>query len=72
MWGGLRPCSPDGLPHVRWLLPGRVLLVTGHALLGLTLAPLNGRQDSDLVRGMELPEADGLDPARYHRSLVTR
>jgi D-amino-acid dehydrogenase len=72
MWAGLRPCSPDGLPYVGWLDPGRILLATGHAMLGLTLAPLTGRQVTDLVRGVELPEADVLDPGRFRRSLVAR
>jgi D-amino-acid dehydrogenase len=72
MWSGLRPCSPDGLPYLGWLDPGRVLLATGHAMLGLTLAPLTGKQVADLVRGGELPEADALDPGRFHRSLTAR
>jgi D-amino-acid dehydrogenase len=72
LWAGLRPCSPDGLPYVGWLSPGRILLATGHAMLGLTLAPLTGAQVADLVDGMELPEADALDPGRYRGSLVAR
>jgi D-amino-acid dehydrogenase len=72
MWAGLRPCSPDGLPYVGWLHPGRVLLATGHAMLGLTLAPLTGTQVADLVDGVALPEAAALDPGRFRRSLVAR
>ncbi|WP_448612848.1 NAD(P)/FAD-dependent oxidoreductase [Modestobacter sp. URMC 112] len=68
MWAGLRPCSPDGLPYVGWLDPGRVLLATGHAMLGLTLAPLTGKQVSDLLAGSESPDAAALDPRRFRRS----
>ena len=67
MWAGLRPCSPDGLPYVGWLDPGRVLLATGHAMLGLTLAPLTGQQVADLVDGRELPDAAAFDPGRFRR-----
>jgi D-amino-acid dehydrogenase len=72
MWAGLRPCSPDGLPYVGWLHPGRVLLATGHAMLGLTLAPLTGRQVADLIQGADLPEAEALAPDRFRRSLIAR
>jgi D-amino-acid dehydrogenase len=72
MWAGLRPCSPDGLPYVGWLHPGRVLLATGHAMLGLTLAPLTGTQVANLLDGVALPEAAALDPGRFRRSLVAR
>jgi D-amino-acid dehydrogenase len=39
-WTGLRPMTPDGLP-VLGPLPGRdnVLVASGHAMLGVTLAP---------------------------------
>ena len=42
-WSGLRPCTPDGLPvigpHPR---ADRVVLATGHGMLGVTLGPLTG------------------------------
>lgn len=43
-WAGLRPCSPDGLPYIG-KPPGneRVMIATGHAMLGLSLAPITGR-----------------------------
>jgi D-amino-acid dehydrogenase len=41
VWAGLRPCTPDGLPVIE-RMPDRprVLTATGHAMLGLTLAPV--------------------------------
>src|SRR5436190_1809278 len=51
-WSGLRPCTPDGLPivgpHPR---ADRVLLATGHGMLGVTLGPLTGRLVAGLVAG---------------------
>ena len=49
-WAGLRPCSPDGLPLI-----GRVqkypnlVVATGHAMLGLSLAPATGKMVADIV-----------------------
>src|SRR5258707_1092884 len=57
-WCGLRPCSPDGLPYVgRTTQFDNLVIATGHAMLGLSLAPITGR----LVAGIlarELPEFD--------------
>jgi D-amino-acid dehydrogenase len=51
-WSGLRPCTPDGLPvigpHPR---AERVILATGHGMLGVTLGPLTGRLVAGLVAG---------------------
>ena len=43
-WAGLRPCTPDGLPVIG-RAPGlpNVVLATGHAMKGLSLAPVTGR-----------------------------
>ena len=52
LWRGLRPCAPDGLPIVG--SPARyenLVLATGHAMLGFTLAPLTGRIVASLVAG---------------------
>jgi D-amino-acid dehydrogenase len=51
-WAGLRPCTPDGLPVI-----GRptgvepLILATGHARKGLSLAPITGRLVAELVTG---------------------
>jgi D-amino-acid dehydrogenase len=50
VWGGPRPMTPDGLPFIGQM-PGssRVVVATGHNMLGLTLAPATGRVIADLV-----------------------
>jgi D-amino-acid dehydrogenase len=65
-WAGMRSVSPDGLPYVGPVpgLPG-VHLATGHATLGITLAPLTG----ELLAAMLLDGAPdellgAFDPAR--------
>ncbi len=38
-WSGMRACTPDGLPIIDALDPrGRVILASGHNMLGMTLA----------------------------------
>jgi glycine/D-amino acid oxidase-like deaminating enzyme len=41
-------------------------------MLGLTLAPMTGRQVADLIQGADLPEAEALAPDRFRRSLIAR
>jgi D-amino-acid dehydrogenase len=68
IWSGLRPCTPDGLPIIGWLRDDmRVVLATGHAMLGLTLAPVTGELVADLVDGTDRPEFAMLDPGRFRR-----
>jgi D-amino-acid dehydrogenase len=53
---GLRPMTPDGLPVIGRLRPfTSVFVASGHAMLGLTLAPRTGA----LLAGMIV---DGTDP----------
>ena len=66
-WSGLRPCTPDGLPivgpHPR---ADRVVLATGHGMLGVTLGPLTGRLVAGLVAGTaDHPALPRLSPARF-------
>ena len=53
-WAGLRPCSPDGLPYLgrtaRWQ---NLICATGHAMMGLSLAPATGRIVEELVSESE-------------------
>ncbi|MFE2444851.1 NAD(P)/FAD-dependent oxidoreductase [Streptomyces sp. NPDC059426] len=51
-WVGPRPMTPDGLPLIG-PVPGhpRVLLATGHNMLGLMLAPATGRLVAGLLTG---------------------
>jgi D-amino-acid dehydrogenase len=54
VWRGLRPCTPDGLPIVgRPAAYGNLVLATGHAMMGLTLAPVTGRLVAEIVTGAE-------------------
>jgi D-amino-acid dehydrogenase len=72
IWSGLRPCTPDGLPLIGWLrddLP--VALATGHAMLGLTLAPVTGELVADLVDGTDREELAMLHPGRFRRGAAT-
>jgi D-amino-acid dehydrogenase len=66
-WHGLRPCSPDGMPYIgrtqRWK---NLTLATGHAMMGLSLAPATGRIVADLLSGEESPVALALlSPDRF-------
>lgn len=63
-WAGLRPCLPDGLPAIGW--KGRALVATGHAMKGVSLAPVTARLVAQLVSGEE-PRHDlaPLDPNRF-------
>jgi D-amino-acid dehydrogenase len=66
IWSGLRPCTPDGLPFIGWLRDDMpVALATGHAMLGLTLAPVTGELVADLVDGTDREEFAMLDPGRF-------
>jgi D-amino-acid dehydrogenase len=52
VWAGLRPCSPDGLPVIG--SPARapgLILATGHAMKGVSLAPVTARLVADLATG---------------------
>jgi D-amino-acid dehydrogenase len=66
-WSGLRPCSPDGLPYLgrtrRWR---NLTVATGHAMMGLSLAPVTGRIVAQILHG-ETPSCDLrlLSPDRY-------
>jgi D-amino-acid dehydrogenase len=55
-WSGLRPVSPDGMPYIgrtqRWK---NLTLATGHAMMGLSLAPATGKIISALLCGENSP-----------------
>ncbi|MCR9063689.1 MAG: FAD-dependent oxidoreductase [Cytophagales bacterium] len=47
---GMRPCSPDGLPYIgKASNLDNLTIATGHAMLGLTLAPATGKMVSEIV-----------------------
>lgn len=49
---GMRPAAPDGLPYIG-ALPNnpRVVIATGHNMLGLMMAPGTGRFVADIIAG---------------------
>lgn len=52
VWGGIRPCTPDGLPVIG--SPNAVtnlVIATGHAMKGLHLAPITGRLVAETIVG---------------------
>jgi D-amino-acid dehydrogenase len=67
VWHGLRPCSPDGLPYIgrfkRW---SNLTAATGHAMMGVSLAPITGKLIAEVLSG-EKPEIplELLSPERF-------
>jgi len=67
VWGGVRPCSPDGLPYLgRSRCIANLIVATGHAMLGMSMGPISGRLVSQLASGQP-PEIDLAlaDPQRF-------
>jgi D-amino-acid dehydrogenase len=59
--------TPDGLPIIGWL-PGyhNLAVASGHAMLGVTLAPATGDAIAELIATGRAPEVIGpFDPARF-------
>lgn len=55
-WSGLRPCSPDGLPYIgRTRCRANLTVAAGHAMMGVTLAPVTGRIVAMLLCGESPP-----------------
>ena len=70
-WAGLRPCSPDGLPYLgrpaRWQ---NLVVCTGHAMMGISLAPVSGKLVGKLLDGEPpgIANIDRISPDRFdHR-----
>ena len=64
---GLRPCSPDGLPYIgRFARFDNLSAATGHAMMGVSLAPVTGTLIAEIVSG-EAPSIaiEALSPDRY-------
>jgi D-amino-acid dehydrogenase len=66
-WSGLRPCSPDGLPYIgRTRRRANLIVATGHAMMGVTLAPITGKIVAMLLSGEPTPfDLALLAPDRY-------
>jgi D-amino-acid dehydrogenase len=70
-WVGMRPLTPDGLPLIG-LLPGadNLYVATGHAMLGVTLAPATGDALARYMLGDSSASGAQLtpfDPGRFQR-----
>jgi D-amino-acid dehydrogenase len=66
-WSGLRPCTPDGLPYIgRSANYANLAIAAGHAMMGVTLAPVTGTMIAQILSG-ETPPYDmaALSPDRY-------
>lgn len=66
-WAGLRPCSPDGLPYIgRFARYSNLCMAAGHAMLGISLAPITGQLVAQVVSG-ERPRIalEPFSPQRY-------
>jgi len=57
-WFGYRPVSPDGMPYIgRFARQANLTAACGHAMLGVTLAPITGHVVSELLAGKK-PSVD--------------
>ena len=66
-WVGMRPLMPDGLPVIG-RAPGydNLFIATGHAMLGVTLAPVTAQAIADLIiDGTTQLPVEAFDPARF-------
>ncbi len=66
-WSGLRPVSPDGMPYLgrtrRWK---NLTVATGHAMMGLSLAPATGKIIAEMLAGEKPSLAlDPMSPDRF-------
>ena len=66
-WAGVRPCSPDGLPYVGRFAPySNLCVAAGHAMLGISLAPITGQLIAQVLAGEQPRIAlEPLSPQRY-------
>jgi D-amino-acid dehydrogenase len=67
VWRGPRPVTPDGLPVVgRVPRRERIIVASGHCMLGLSLGPVTGQLVAELAGGRR-PSLDltPLSPARF-------
>ncbi len=66
-WFGYRPVSPDGMPYIgRFGRYANLSTASGHAMLGLTLAPISGLLITEVLTGKK-PSVDLslLNPNRF-------
>ena len=52
IWRGFRPCTPDGLPFLgRSKAHPNLTVAAGHAMIGISLAPVTGKIAAAIVSG---------------------
>lgn len=62
-WHGMRPCPPDGMPFIgRTGAADNLIVATGHAMMGISLAPVTGAIVARLIAG----EPPGFDLTLTH------
>ena len=68
VWGGMRPVTPDGMPYVgRFNGISNLIAATGHAMIGICLAPVTGKIVSEIVaEGTSKRDIALLDPDRFN------
>jgi D-amino-acid dehydrogenase len=68
VWFGFRPCSPDGLPYIGVTKKySNLAIATGHAMIGLGLAPATGKIIADVFNdGKPAIEVGLFNPDRYN------
>lgn len=66
-WAGLRPVSPDGIPYLGQVVGiPNLIAATGHAMMGLSLAPVSGRLVADLIaKDQPFRPIEALAPGRF-------
>lgn len=67
VWQGLRPCTPDGMPYIgRSRSIENLIVATGHAMMGVSLAPVTGEIVSHLAAREPVPhDLTLLSPDRF-------
>lgn len=66
-WVGLRPLSADGLPYIgSFVKYPNLVAATGHAMLGISLAPVTGKLVHDIISKKEMDfDMSMLSPDRF-------
>ena len=66
-WVGLRPLSADGLPYIgSFVKYPNLVVATGHAMLGISLAPVTGKLVHDIISKKEMDfDMSMLSPDRF-------
>lgn len=67
VWFGYRPLSADGLPYIGFAKKTKNLMIaTGHAMLGLSMAAATGKLVSEMAAGQPTSiGVEAFDPKRY-------